>query len=147
VLFFERLDAGQSPETEYSCWGRCCLAPYPAMLPSLLVIGFLSFLESRPLKMGPTRCPETSVNNYHTTPCNHPKDHRLRGNQVFESVAFRCLSEHAAKSRGFIALWSATSVGSACYLAPCVLRTCSAADIKPGLVVPLRYTASCRGTR
>jgi hypothetical protein len=27
--------------------------------------------------MGPTRCPETSVNNYHTTPCNYPKDHRL----------------------------------------------------------------------
>jgi hypothetical protein len=34
-------------------------------------------LGSRPVKMGPTRCPETSVNNYHTTPCNHPKDHRL----------------------------------------------------------------------
>jgi hypothetical protein len=28
--------------------------------------------------MGPTRCPETSVNNYLTTPCNHPKDHRLQ---------------------------------------------------------------------
>jgi hypothetical protein len=37
----------------------------------------LSFLESRPVKMGPTRCPQTSVNNYHTTPCNYPKDHRL----------------------------------------------------------------------
>jgi hypothetical protein len=34
--------------------------PYPAMLPSLLVSGFLSFVESRPVKMGPTR-PETSV--------------------------------------------------------------------------------------
>jgi hypothetical protein len=32
----------------------------------------LSFVESRPVKMGPTRCPETSVNNYLTTPCNHP---------------------------------------------------------------------------
>jgi hypothetical protein len=29
------------------------------------------------MKMGPTRCPETSVNNYHTTPCNYSKDHRL----------------------------------------------------------------------
>jgi hypothetical protein len=47
------------------------------MLPSLLVSGFLSFVESRPVKIGPTRCPETSVNNYLTTPCNHPKDHRL----------------------------------------------------------------------
>jgi hypothetical protein len=26
--------------------------------------------------MGPIRCPETSVNNYHTTPCNYPEDHR-----------------------------------------------------------------------
>jgi hypothetical protein len=25
--------------------------------------------------MGPIRCPETSVNNYHTTPCNYPEDH------------------------------------------------------------------------
>jgi hypothetical protein len=37
----------------------------------------ISFVESRHVKMGPTRCPETSVNNYLTTPCNHPKDHRL----------------------------------------------------------------------
>jgi hypothetical protein len=26
--------------------------------------------------MGPIRCPETSVNNYHMTPCNNPEDHR-----------------------------------------------------------------------
>jgi hypothetical protein len=50
---------------------------YPAMLPSLLVSVLLSFVESRPVKMGPTHCPETSVNNYLTTPCNHPKDHTL----------------------------------------------------------------------
>jgi hypothetical protein len=30
------------------------------------------------MKMGPTRCPESSVNNYHTTPCNYPKEHRLQ---------------------------------------------------------------------
>jgi hypothetical protein len=34
-------------------------------------------MESSPMKMGPTRCPETSVNNYHTKPCNYPKDHRF----------------------------------------------------------------------
>jgi hypothetical protein len=28
-----------------------------------------------PVKMGTIRCPETSVNNYHTTPCNYPEDH------------------------------------------------------------------------
>ena len=27
--------------------------------------------------MGPIRCPETSVNNYHTTPCNTPEDRRF----------------------------------------------------------------------
>jgi hypothetical protein len=51
--------------------------PYPAMLSSFLVTGFLSYLESWPVRMGPTRCPETSVNNYHTTPCNYPEAHRL----------------------------------------------------------------------
>jgi hypothetical protein len=29
------------------------------------------------VRMGPIRCPETSVNNYHTTPCNNPEDHRF----------------------------------------------------------------------
>jgi hypothetical protein len=53
-------------------------------------------LESRPLKMGPTRCTETSVNNYHTTPCNYPKYHRLhqhRGGSLkstFDLVLFLC---------------------------------------------------------
>jgi hypothetical protein len=41
-------------------------------LSSFFVTGFLSFLESWPVKMGPIRCLETSVNNYHTTPCNNP---------------------------------------------------------------------------
>jgi hypothetical protein len=27
--------------------------------------------------VGPILCPETSVNNYHTTPCNYPEDHRF----------------------------------------------------------------------
>jgi hypothetical protein len=29
------------------------------------------------VKMGLIRFPETSVNNYHTTPCNYPEDHRF----------------------------------------------------------------------
>jgi hypothetical protein len=28
------------------------------------------------VKMGPMRCPETSVNNYDTTPCNIPEERR-----------------------------------------------------------------------
>jgi hypothetical protein len=30
------------------------------------------------VKMGPIRCPETSVNNYHTTPRNVPEERRSR---------------------------------------------------------------------
>ena len=29
------------------------------------------------MRMGPIRCPETSVNNYHTTPHNTPEDRRF----------------------------------------------------------------------
>jgi hypothetical protein len=50
--------------------------PHPAMLPSFFA-GFLSHSESWPVKMGPISCPETSVNNYHTTPCNYPEDHKF----------------------------------------------------------------------
>jgi hypothetical protein len=37
------------------------------------------------VKMGPIRCPETSVNNYHKTPGNTPEDrrfHQRRGGSV-----------------------------------------------------------------
>jgi hypothetical protein len=37
---------------------------------------FFSYSDSWPVKMGPIRCPETSVNNYHTTPCNVPEERR-----------------------------------------------------------------------
>ena len=52
--------------------------PHPAILSSFFVTGFLSYLESLPVKMGPIRCPETSVHNYHPTPCNNPEDHRYQ---------------------------------------------------------------------
>jgi hypothetical protein len=31
-----------------------------------------------PVKMGPIRCPETSVNYYHTTPRNTPEERRFQ---------------------------------------------------------------------
>jgi hypothetical protein len=34
------------------------------------------FWDSWPVKMGPIICPETSVNNYHTVPCNIPEERR-----------------------------------------------------------------------
>jgi hypothetical protein len=47
------------------------------VLVSTLQVGFLSGLDSQLLKMGPIRCPETSVNNYHTTPRNIPEERDL----------------------------------------------------------------------
>jgi hypothetical protein len=37
----------------------------------------LSYSDSWPVQMGPIRCPETSVNNYQTTPRNTPEDRRF----------------------------------------------------------------------
>jgi hypothetical protein len=40
---------------------------------------------SLPVKMGPIRCPETSVNNYHTTLCNiaeERRSHQHRGGSL-----------------------------------------------------------------
>jgi hypothetical protein len=65
-------------------------------------------LESWPVKMGPTRCPETSVNNYHTTPCNYPKDHRLhqhRGGSLKSRLAYKSLwvsQEHNLRLSMFV---------------------------------------------
>jgi hypothetical protein len=41
-----------------------------------LLAFFLSYSGSWPVKMGQIRCPETSVNNYHTTPRNIPEERR-----------------------------------------------------------------------
>jgi hypothetical protein len=48
-------------------------------------VRFLSGLGSWPLKMGPIRCPETSVKNDHTTPRNIPEErkyHQHRGGSL-----------------------------------------------------------------
>jgi hypothetical protein len=39
--------------------------------------------------MGPIRCPETSVNNYHTMPCNIPEE---RSSQVVSRLRYVFLS-------------------------------------------------------
>jgi hypothetical protein len=54
----------------------------PPYLPES-VIGFLSHLDSWPVRMGPIRCPETSVNNYHTMPRNTPEDRRFQSQWLF----------------------------------------------------------------
>ena len=41
-----------------------------------VLIVYRRFGTSWPFKMGPIRCPETSVNNYHTTPRNIPEERR-----------------------------------------------------------------------
>jgi hypothetical protein len=47
--------------------------------------GSRGFSNSWPLKMGTIRCPETSVNNYHSTPRNIPEErrsHQRRGGSL-----------------------------------------------------------------
>jgi hypothetical protein len=51
---------------------------YPTVLARIYVIGFLSQSDSWPVRMGLTRCPETSVNYYHTRPRNNPEDRRFQ---------------------------------------------------------------------
>jgi hypothetical protein len=49
-------------------------------------------------KMGPIRCRETSVNNYHTTPCNVPEEHRShqhRGGSIKSRVTPSILTHSA----------------------------------------------------
>ena len=53
--------------------------------------------DSWPLKMGLMQCPETSVNNYETTPCNIPEERRcysccpLKGTRVLWILACQML--------------------------------------------------------
>jgi hypothetical protein len=52
---------------------------------------FLSYSESWPVKMEPIRCPETSVNNYHTRPRNIPEErrsHQHRGGSLKSRLLF-----------------------------------------------------------
>jgi hypothetical protein len=53
------------------------------------VAGFLSFLLGL-VKMGPIRCPETSVNNYHTTSRNIPEERRSEVLRYFTFQAQKC---------------------------------------------------------
>jgi hypothetical protein len=54
----------------------------PSQLVSTLPVDFVSGLDSWPLKIGPIRCPETSVNNYHTTPRNNLQERRRRKPEI-----------------------------------------------------------------
>jgi hypothetical protein len=69
------------------CWLLLCLREWvPLQIFSVMLTNtfvfyykytFFSYSESWPVKMWPIRCPETSVSNYHTTPCNYPEDYRF----------------------------------------------------------------------
>jgi hypothetical protein len=57
--------------------------------------------------MGPIRWPETSVNNYHTTPCNNPEDHRFhqhRGVSLKSRVSEK-FNEPTREGTGLQNLW------------------------------------------
>jgi hypothetical protein len=48
----------------------------PSHIESTLRYRIFSFSDCWPLKIGPIRCPETTVNHYHTTPRNIPQERR-----------------------------------------------------------------------
>jgi hypothetical protein len=55
---------------------------------------FTGHRDSWPVKMGSIRCPETSVNNYHTTPCNIPEErrsHQYSGGSLKSCLLFVCV--------------------------------------------------------
>jgi hypothetical protein len=52
-----------------------------------------------PVKMGPIRCPETSVNNYHTTPPNIPEDRRSQPPRCCTNCTSSQQSKHTYCSR------------------------------------------------
>jgi hypothetical protein len=53
------------------------------------------------VKMRLIRCPETSVNNYHTTPCNYPEDHRFNQYGFFDMfIKVPNIEFHGNLSRG-----------------------------------------------
>ena len=54
-----------------------------------------------PVKVRPTHCPETSVNNYQTTPCNIPEELEYSSLTVtgFVHKQYRC--KNVAESNGY----------------------------------------------
>jgi hypothetical protein len=73
--------------------------PSPSPLYTVVRHAGCFFLNFLPLKMGPIRCPETSVNNYHTTPGNIPEErrshqHRRRSlkSNLFLPYCSQCIS-------------------------------------------------------
>jgi hypothetical protein len=79
--------------------------------------------ESWPVKVGPIRCLETSVNNYHTTPRNIPEDRRAnqhRGGSLKSKVLILGICARLARSEVLVTVtikitvfWDVTS----CWLA------------------------------
>jgi hypothetical protein len=53
------------------------------------LLGYYAARTSLSLKMGPIRSPETSVNNYHTTPRNIPEERRSHWKLPLASLALK----------------------------------------------------------
>jgi hypothetical protein len=62
------------------------------------------------VKMGPTRCPETSVNNYHTTPRNIPEERRSQ----YDGSLGVDYSQFYAEQRPVVAFLESGNNTSAC---------------------------------
>jgi hypothetical protein len=71
--------------------------------------------DSWPVKMGPIRCPKTSVNNYHTTPRNNPEERRSHQHRSGSLKSRICavysygIYIHAGTSLFHICMWPHTA--------------------------------------
>jgi hypothetical protein len=89
---------------DFSFYDPVLLEPNPVVkrvLPVNLRHGasFIFSSDSWPLKMWPIRCPETSVNNYHTTPRNIPKSADLKLLKWLWDFSYSSLSHFLGKCK------------------------------------------------
>jgi hypothetical protein len=84
-----------------------------------LLAFFLFYSDSWPVKMGPIRCAETSVNNYRTTPRNIPEERRSRSNDIFRPEVclwWEMFNVFSAPSDIFQASCLTFKLGYSCFL-------------------------------
>jgi hypothetical protein len=81
----------------------------PSLIKSTLrFAGYPFFSYSWSLKMGPIRFPETSVNNYHTTPRNiseERRSHQHRGGSLKSRMGLLVCHEEVLKEKGRSLSW------------------------------------------
>jgi hypothetical protein len=79
--------------------------------------------------MGPIRCPETSVNNYHTTPRNIPEERRSHQHRGGSLKSKSCIKGNKVKYQNKIRNSGINSIG------PTLVKSCSAGQKAPAFLL------------